>query len=174
MAFLTRSYFFGLPDDSLYVVMIFFRWGSQSRGVRNSLRYSGKCVQVQNCFWQGRHRVDRKRGIGHRTRIRYKFVITGVLIYFLNPIDNWPSDSGDGEEEGEESSKRNEAKKDGDVEPKKDDGAAGILNNSLEPRKSPGKVLARWWSLKGLARPFHSALQCHFIDYPKALVCRAV
>ena len=56
---------------------------------------------------------------------------------------NRPSDSGDGEEEGEESSKSNEAKKDGDVEPKKDDGAAGILNNSLEPRKSPGKVLAR-------------------------------
>ena len=42
---------------------------------------------------------------------------------------NWPSDSGDGEEEGEESSKSNEAKKDGDVEPKRDDGAAGILNN---------------------------------------------
>ena len=56
---------------------------------------------------------------------------------------NGPSDSGDGEEEGEQSSKSNEAKKDGDVEPKKDDGAAGILNNSLEPRKSPGKVLAR-------------------------------
>ena len=79
--------FFGLPDDSLYVVMIFFRWGSQSRGVRNSLRYSGKRVQVQNRFRQGRHRVDRKRGIGHRTRIRYKLVITVVLMYSLNPID---------------------------------------------------------------------------------------
>ena len=43
----------------------------------------------------------------------------------------WPSYSGDGEEEGKESSKSNEAKKDGDVEPKKDEGAAGILNNSL-------------------------------------------
>ena len=70
----------------------------------------------------------------------------GCFDVFSEP--NWPSDSGDGEEEGEESSKSNEANKDGDVEPKKDDGAAGILN---EPWKSPGKVLARWESLKVLA-----------------------
>jgi len=38
-------------------------------------------------------------------------------------------ESGDCEEEGEESSKSNEAKKDGDVEPKRDDGAAEVSNS---------------------------------------------